>query len=69
MNQLAHIHDYRMTALIWAADDKAWREQQTCVKCPWAVRWMKLPPTPPDEPPAEHRAPCWCPKCMNRKRR
>lgn len=66
MTQLAHIHDYRMTALDHG-EDGTWREKQACVKCPWAVRWLKLPVTPEDER-YKHRAPCWCPQCMRGRR-
>jgi hypothetical protein len=67
MTLLAHIHRFQTTALI-RDDNGAWRERQACEKCPWAVRHVKLDATPEDEPPP-HKAPCWCPRCMNRKRR
>lgn len=68
MNQLGHIHDYQ-TAGLTHADDGVWRERQICSDCQWAVRVLKLKPTPEDEPPAAHKAPCWCPQCMRGKRR
>lgn len=61
-------HDYQTASLI-PGDDKIWRERQVCAECPWEIRYVILEQTPEDEPPAAHPAPCWCPRCMNRKRR
>jgi hypothetical protein len=68
MSQLGHVHDFQPTAL-YIADTGGWRERQVCSQCPWEIRYLVLDPTPEDEPPAAHPAPCWCPQCMNRRRK
>lgn len=66
MSLFGHNHRYEPVELV--CNDGVWWENQSCAECPAERRSVKLADTPEDEPPAPHPAPCWCPRCMNRKR-